>query len=46
MPINENTKKWNVKILEISRSKRYYDVSIQNEFWNLLTDFLNQPRKR
>ena len=46
MPVNENTKKWNVKILEISRSKRYYDVSIQNEFWNLLTDFLNQPRKR
>ena len=46
MPVNENTKKWNFKILEISRSKRYYDVSIQNEFWNLLTDFLNQPRKR
>ena len=46
MPHNNNTKKWNVKVLEISRNKRYCDVSIQNEFWDLLSDFLNQPRKR
>ena len=46
MPPNNNTKKWNVKVLEIWRNKRYYDVSIQNEFWSLLSDFLNQPRKR
>jgi parafibromin len=46
MPPNNNTKKWNVKVLEIWRNKRYCDVSIQNEFWSLLSEFLNQPRKR
>lgn len=46
LPLNENVKKWNVKILEISRTKRHFDVSIQNEFWTLMDEFLSQPRKR
>ena len=46
MPTNDNVKKWNVKILEISRTKRHVDVSIQNEFWNVMNEFLSQPRKR
>ena len=46
MPLNDNVKKWNVKILEISRTKRHVDVSIQNEFWNVMNEFLSQPRKR
>lgn len=46
LPLNENVKKWNVKVLEISRTKRHFDVSIQNEFWYIMTEFLSQPRKR
>lgn len=46
LPINENVKKWNVNVLEISRSKRHFDVSVQNEFWTILEEFLSQPRKR
>lgn len=46
LPTNENIKKWNVKLLEVNRFKRHFDVSIQNEFWNILESFLNQPRYR
>ena len=46
MPLNKNINKWNVKILEISRTKRHFDISLQNDFWNSLTDFLLLPRKR
>ena len=45
-PLNNNIKKWNVEILEISRNKRHFDLSLQNKFWNSLSDFLNSPRKR
>ena len=45
-PANKNVKNWNVQILEISRNKRHFDVSIQNKFWNTLSDFLSAPRKR
>ena len=45
-PLNNNIKKWNVEILEISRNKRHFDISLQNKFWNLLSDFLSSPRKR
>ena len=45
-PTNKNVKNWNVQILEISRNKRHFDVSIQNKFWNTLSDFLSAPRKR
>ena len=45
-PLNNNIKKWNVEILEISRNKRHFDLSLQNKFWNSLSDFLNAPRKR
>ena len=45
-PANKNIKKWNVQILEISRNKRHFDVSIHNKFWSSLSDFLSAPRKR
>ena len=45
-PINKNIKKWNVQILEISRNKRHFDVSIQNKFWSSLSEFLSAPRRR
>lgn len=46
LPTNENVKKWNVKILEVSRSKRHFDVSVQNQFWTLLEEFLSLSRYR
>ena len=46
MPKNENVKRWNVKILEISRAQRHFDVSIQNYFWQILEEFLRLPRYR
>ena len=45
-PLNNNIKKWNVEILEISRLKRHFDSSLQNKFWNSLSEFLSSPRKR
>ena len=45
-PLNNNIKKWNVEILEISRLKRHFDSSLQNKFWKTLSDFLSSPRKR
>ena len=45
-PTNKNIKNWNVQILEISRNKRHFDVSIQNKFWSSLSEFLSAPRKR
>jgi hypothetical protein len=45
-PLNNNIKKWNVEILEISRLKRHFDSSLQNKFWKTLSDFLSAPRKR
>ena len=46
IPLNSNIKKWNVKILEISRNKRHLDGSLQNKFWSSLSDFLSSPRRR
>lgn len=46
LPVQENIKKWNVKVLEIHRNKRHIDVSVQNEFWTLMEQFLRQPRYR
>ena len=46
LPLNENVKKWNVKVLEVNRFKRHFDVFVQNEFWNILESFLIQPRYR
>ena len=45
-PTNKNIKKWNVQILEISRNKRHFDVSIQNKLWSSLFEFLSAQRKR
>jgi len=44
--LNENLKKWNIKILEIHRNKRHFDGSVNNEFWTLMEEFLNLPRYR
>ena len=44
-PLNNNIKKWNVEILEISRNKRHFDSSLQNKFWSSLSEFLSSPRK-
>ena len=46
IPKNNNIKKWNVQPLEIYRNKRYCDGSLQNKFWNSLSEFLSSPRKR
>lgn len=46
MPTNPNVKKWNVEVMEIHRNKRHSDVSVQNDFWSILEDFLKQPRYR
>ena len=43
-PIDENIKKWHVKILQISRNKRHLDKTIQHEFWIELEKFLFSPR--
>ena len=44
--LNENIKNWNVKVLEINRNKRNFDRSVQNDFWNIMEQFLLQPRFR
>ena len=44
--LNENIKNWNVKVLEINRNKRHFDRSVQNDFWNIMEQFLLQPRFR
>jgi RNA pol II accessory factor, Cdc73 family, C-terminal/Paf1 complex subunit CDC73 N-terminal len=43
-PIDENIKKWYVKILQISRNKRHLDKTIQHEFWTELEKFIFSPR--
>ena len=45
-PVKKKIKKWNVQILEISRNKRHFDISIQNKFWSSLSEFLSAPRRR
>lgn len=42
----KNIEKWNITKLEIHRTKRHLDNSIQNEFWNKLEEFLLLPRYR
>ena len=39
-----NVKKWNVKILQVSRSLRHQDQSVQKEFWDDLKEFLMRER--
>ena len=40
----ELTSKWNVKVLNLHRHKRHQDVSVQNEFWNDLGEFLRKEK--
>lgn len=46
LPTPNNILKWNVKILEVHRYKRYLDYSVCNRFWNTLEEFLMLPRYR
>jgi hypothetical protein len=45
-PIEDNVKKWNVKSLNVHRTRRYLDNAVQNEFWKDLDEFMNKPRYR
>lgn len=44
MPAHDNISKWNVKVLQINRDKRYLDYEVQAEFWQDLEHFLATPR--
>lgn len=46
LPINQNIKNWNVKVLEIHRTQRHYDITIQTNFWQIIEEFLKMPRIR
>lgn len=53
MQLNENCRKWNVKILEVNkfliqihRNKRHFDGSVNNELWTAIEEFLSLPRYR
>lgn len=39
-----SVKKWNVKILQVSRTLRHADQSLKKEFWDDLQDFLLKER--
>jgi len=45
VPLHDNIKKWNVKLLEVNRTKRYLDATTKNAFWEDLEAFLLQPIK-
>ena len=44
--IHDNIAKWNVKPLMVSRTKRYLDAGIANQFWSLVDGhiFTHKPR--
>lgn len=46
VPVDENVKKLNVRILEVHRNKRHLDKTVVNEFWNEVDRFLFSPRNR
>lgn len=39
-----NVKKWNVRIIQVSRTLRHADQSLKKEFWDDLTEFLMKER--
>jgi hypothetical protein len=41
-----NIMKWNVKKIDINRTRRHLDVSVQNDIWKIIEDFLLSPRYR
>jgi len=43
VPLHDNIKKWNVKLLEVNKNKRYLDATTKNAFWEDLEAFLLQP---
>jgi len=45
VPLHDNIKKWNVKLLEVNKNKRYLDATTKNAFWEDLEAFLLQPLK-
>jgi len=44
MPPNPNITHWNVKILTISKIRRYLDQGVQTDFWTELEKFIIAPR--
>lgn len=44
VPVEENVKRWNVKILEVHRHKRHLDKTVQKEFWAEVEKFLFSVR--
>jgi hypothetical protein len=44
VPVEENVRRWNVKILEVHRHKRHLDKTVQKEFWAEVEKFLFSVR--
>ncbi|CAD8159300.1 unnamed protein product [Paramecium octaurelia] len=44
--IKDMIKQWNVKVLDLHRSKRYQDIDVVNAFWEDLEAFLLRPAKQ
>lgn len=42
--IPEAVQKWNVKALQIQRNKRHQDISVMNDFWADLDNFLKKEK--
>ena len=47
-PLDENIKKWNVKVLEVQVKgiERHFDKTAQNEFWQDIEQFLFHTRQK
>jgi len=43
VPLLENIKKWNVRVLTVNRTQRFTDVNQKNQFWEELENFLLRP---
>lgn len=43
--LNNEIKRWNIKVLNIKRNQRHQDIIVQREFWEDLTRFLNSKRR-
>jgi hypothetical protein len=44
LAVPPNVKKWNVKVLQVSRMLRHADQSLKKEFWDDLTEFMMKER--
>jgi len=46
VPMEDNVKRWNVKVMQIHRNKRHFDKTVQHEFWAELDKFLFSSRHK